>query len=369
MTLFPRKRFEHIAIGLASAVIAASPNVLAQDKPKRVRTQPPVRPLPDVQESLESGRTPPASTVEHYMEQAVRNIAARYNLNDVQTQKTQELMKREVYRFLKDHEENVWPVLRDLLAAQLRPPDDAATLKRVGATAGPLLAAAKESIYTANEEWRLLLNDEQRKVHDYDLAEMDTTFKKISSNFEAWSDGRKTDGGIFPQPDLALQPDRPVKPPDGDLPKPVVEPMFDPKHVLEVQVEAFIKEYELDEGQITAAKSILEEYKAKADEFRSAQKDEFAKIAADFQTAREKRDLDEMKKAWEAHKKLLAPFSLVCDDMRDRLRAQLTTAQIQRHAEKAKDGKKPAATSVTKKAADKEAEKPKDSPPPSGGSD
>ena len=58
------------------------------------------------------------------MKQAVRNIAARYNLNDKQTEFTDELMTREVHRFLREHEAVIWPLIRDLLAAQLRPPED-----------------------------------------------------------------------------------------------------------------------------------------------------------------------------------------------------------------------------------------------------
>lgn len=363
------RKYTFMAVCAALGLTWSAPAVRAQDEEPRPKAKPQSGPLPDVKDSLESGRTPPAATIEKIMDQAVRNIAARYNLNDVQTEKTSELMKREVYKFLKDHEEEVWPVIRDLLAAQLRPPNDGETLKRVGRAAGPLLRSAQDAIYRANEEWRLLLNDEQRKVHDYDLAEMDQTFEKIAQNFDEWSEGRPTDGGVFPPPDMTAQPVRPDQPPPGVLPEPVVDDMFDPKHVLEVQVEAFIKEYELDEGQITAAKSILEEYKSKADEFRSAQKDEFAKIAADLQAARKKRDLDGMKKAWAEHKKLLDPFSMVCDAMRERLTALLTTAQVQRHAEKARQAPNPDSTSVSKKTAKKDAEKPKEPPPPSGGSD
>ena len=67
-----------------------------------------------------------AATIERIMDQAVRNIARRYNLNETQTKKTDELMKREVNRFLKEHEDEVWPVIRDLLISQFgaKPPQD-----------------------------------------------------------------------------------------------------------------------------------------------------------------------------------------------------------------------------------------------------
>ena len=41
-----------------------------------------------------------------------------YNLNDEQSAKTQEIMQREVMRFLKEHEDEVWPIIRELLGAK-----------------------------------------------------------------------------------------------------------------------------------------------------------------------------------------------------------------------------------------------------------
>lgn len=288
-------------------------------------------PMPEVRQALDSGRTPAAATIELIMDQAVRNIAIRYSLNDVQTDKTSQLMKRDVYRFLKDNEDAVWPVIRDLLQSQLQAPDDPVTLKRVGQAAGRLMAKVKESIMRGNEEWRLILNDEQRKVHDFDLGEMETTFEQIEWSFSEWTEGRRPPGGIIPQPSLAHGGPRPTRPEAGVLPKPERDDMFDPKHILEVQAEAFIKEYHLEKSQITAARSIVEEFKTRADEFRDANKEAFAQVATDLKEARENRDLKKMKAAYLEQKKLVAPLSQVCDAMHARLLNLLTTAQIQRH--------------------------------------
>lgn len=316
-------------------------------------------------EGSDTGTAPAAATVDKIMAQAVRNIAARYNLNEAQTELTHRLMKREVYRFLKDHENEVWPVIRDLLATQIgaNPPDDLQQMKRIGQSARPLLDYAKESIFKANEEWRLILTPEQIRTHDFDLAEMRTTFDKIDENFEQWEDGNPVAGGLFPEPQLKGDPPRPRQPKDegGQV------AVFDPKPILETLVEEFIKEYKLDEGQITAAQSILEEFKSKADDLRSSKKVEFAMVAAQQRAALETRDLKALKLASTEHKKLLVPVYKLCDLMEERLKGLLTSAQIQQHAEKSARGKKrPTPDRVTRKTTpkkeppqDAEAAKPK----------
>lgn len=290
-------------------------------------------PVEDAAEALDAGQVPAAATIERIMEQAARNITARYNLNDVQTEETRKLMKREVYRFLKAHENEVWPAIRDLLAAELgaKPPDSREEKMRLGKAARPLVKLAEEAIFGANEEWRLILTQEQKSVHDFDLSEMRKTFKKIDENFGEWEKGRSTENGIFPGPKLTgRQPPRPSQPPKGRLPEPEVE-IFNPHRIFETLVEEFIKEYELDEGQITSARSILEEFKGKANDVREAKKLQFAKIAVQQQEALTRRDLDAIKEAAAAHKKLLEPVYQLCSAMDDRLKALLTTAQIQRH--------------------------------------
>lgn len=297
------------------------------------------KPLPvnDAVESINAGSQPAAATIERIMDQAVRNIAVRYNLNEVQKEETDKLMKREVHRFLREHENEVWPAIRDLLAAQLgmNPPKRREDVMRIGKSAQPLVKLAKEAILEANKEWRLILTPEQRRMHDYDLAEMEKTFEQIDQNFDAWAEGHPPQGGIFPQPRVTdRQPPRPKRPEEGKLPDDPEIEIFDPNNIFETLVEEFIKEYQLEEGQVTAARSILEEFKVKANDFRDSNKEDFAKIERQQQKAYAARDIKAIKEAAAAHKKLLEPIFQLCAEMEDRLKLLLTTAQIQRHAER-----------------------------------
>lgn len=309
------------ALGLWSPVaLAAPPEKLSVD---------------EVSEALNSGNQPAAATIDKIMEQAVRNIARRYNLNDVQTDKTNELMKREVYNFIREHESEIWPAIKDLLQSGLgtRPPESPEEIQRIGKAARPLARLAEEAIYRANDEWRLILTDEQKKVHDFDMSEMRTTFEEIDKNFAEWEQGKASER-IFPQPNMGGKDlPRPTKPPPGKLPEPR-NVTFDPSNIFETLAEEFIEEYGLDDGQVTSARSIVEEFKGKASDFLDANKVAIAQIDLRRQQAREARDMDAIKQVNADHKKLLEPVYQLCSAMEDRLEGLLTTAQIQRHKER-----------------------------------
>ncbi len=317
----------------ALVIAMLAPSATWADEPKTPTTN-------EVTQELRTGKRPATVTIEMIMEQAVRNIAIRYNLSDDQTEITRKMMKDGVYRFLEEHEQEVWPIIRDLLASQLRPPENIEDVKRIGKAAKPLARAAEKAIYEANDIWREILTPEQKRMHDFDMSEMKRTFNEIDRRLGEWQEGSPKEKTILPtQANLDDGPRRPQKP-EG----PEVE-IFDPKTIFEKLVEQFIKDYELDEGQVTAARSILEEFKVKADDYRNAKKQEFTEIAAKQQQALDNHDLKGVKQAAAEHKKLLQPVYLLCSQMDDRLKGLLTTAQIQQYAEKSKThGQPPAKT-------------------------
>jgi hypothetical protein len=271
-------------------------------------------------------------TIEKIMDQAVKNISRRYSLNDVQSAKTAEIMKRGVHEFLAEHEDDVWPLIRELLASGLRPPENIEDVRRIGKAARPLAELAHRAIIQGNDEWRTLLNAEQKRLHDYDLAEMEKTFNQIDDNFEKWAMGAPPDGSFFPPPPSPeLGPPQPKKPDDGQLPPPEVE-VFDPRTIFDTYVEEFIKDYALDEAQIVTARSILDEFKSKANDFRNAKKQELAKLAEDMRAALEGRDRAKMTELEAERKELLSPVYELFGQMEERLMALLTTAQKERPA-------------------------------------
>ncbi len=327
-----------IVIGLL-----AFPTYGQETKPK-VRREPnrPVQPKPANPETKPGGKSssttadatqlPTQATVEMIMNEAVKNIARRYNLNEAQKQKTDEIMKREVNKFLKEHEEAVWPIIRDLIASNFgaNAPKSEEELKRIGKAAEPLLKLAKDAIYKGNDEWRKFLNEEQKVTHDYDMREMDKSFGQIEQNFHAWAEGKHVDGGIFPPPPADQSPPMPRQPKPG-LPEPEVE-IFIRATLFDTVVEEFIKENELDPAQIDAAKSILTEFKQKAADFKEANRAELTKVAASLKSATDSKDLDKIASSEAERKKLLQPVYELFPQMDERLKGLLTTTQLTKHA-------------------------------------
>lgn len=295
-----------------------------------------------------------SATVDAIMETAVRNIGRRYNLNAAQLEKTHILMKREVYKFLQEHENNVWPLIRDLLKAQLgnKPPESAEDVMRIGKGAGPLAKLAEEAIVRANEEWRNYLTAEQRVTHDYDMKEMRKTFKSINENFENWAQGKPTGKSIFPDPQMAgVGPPRPPKPRGRKLPPPVDESILETTIFFDTYVDEFITKYELDPGQVNAAHSILSEVKDQVAKFRAANYDELAAITRELLAAQKERDRKKIAQIEARRRGLLKQVYVLFAEMDGRLQSLLRTAQRERFADTgaAKAGGKTAEKPAPKK--------------------
>lgn len=274
-----------------------------------------------------------SATVEKIMEQAVRNIALRYNLNPAQTTKTTEIMTRGVRDFLREHENEVWPVIRDLLSIQLgnKVPDKIADSMRIGRSTRPLIQLAKEAILQGNEEWRKFLTPEQQRIHDYDLAQMEKTFQTIEKNFDQWANGKPTKG-LFPgPPPVSQSPPYPTKP-KGGLPSPAIDVM-DPYRIFSIYVEEFINKYDLTEGQIDSARSILVEFRRKANDYKLANRNALEKINIEANVAQNENNRKKLVLVESKRKQLLKPIYELFSQLDQRLMALLTTAQRQRYAQ------------------------------------
>lgn len=329
---------------LATIIIglAVPRTIVAEEKPAK-RTL-------DLTESAAAG------TVERIVDQAVVNIGRRYNLNNKQLDRTGQIMKSKVNEFLKEHEEEIWPAIRELLASNLQPPENAEDLRRLGRAARKLAKLAHKAVKDGNAEWRKILTDEQKKTHDYDLAELDKTFAQMDQNFGAWEDGRSTDDPIFGSRSQRLagvqnSPPTPERPPEGKLGG--QSAVFE-LTVFDTFVEGFIKDYELDAAQIDSARSILKEFKANARAFRTTNEKAFAKIEKERNAAIATNDAKKRAEADEKRKKLIDPIYRLFGEMEGRLKGLLTTVQVERYAAKVEDStNKPLKTVVKKRPAPK----------------
>jgi hypothetical protein len=277
--------------------------------------------------------------VDSMMKQAADNISRRYNLNDIQSQFTHDMLVQEVSKFLEEHEDEIWPLIRDLARHQQSGGKklDAKTAMRLGRAIQPIYQAAKERILEANSEWREILTPQQRKLHDYDLMEMDKTFNEMQGNFQQWERGNPVKQGIFPEPREDKPPVNPKRPRIGeDSTNRVIGPNED---WWDSHVAKFIRDYELDQAQITAAKSILNEMKQRAASRRAARKAEFEAVAKKLAQARKKNDREKIRLANEEQAKLSAFVTELFQELKDRLDKIPTPAQRKRYEQKLEAGR------------------------------
>jgi len=227
--------------------------------------------------------------VDAILDQAVKNIAARYNLNDIQTAETAEMMNTRVKRFLDEHQDEVWPLIRDLAKFQRKGgAPDPQEARRLGPVATKILNEAREEIFRSNEEWREILSPQQRQVHDYDMREMTKSFESMERNFGEWERGQTAPESIFPQPQrLPDEPPTPPKPEDGDIP-PATPSEQGSKFVshLEAYLAKFISDYELTTTQVEAGTSILREIMDRTSAFQAAHDKELDEIKVNLTKAK-----------------------------------------------------------------------------------
>jgi len=280
-------------------------------------------------------------------------------------------MKRDVNKFLKDHEADVWPIIRDLMSNGFQPPSNPEDVKRIGKAIEPLVKKAQKAIMDGNEEWGRYLTPEQKNMHDYDLRAMEKQFVEVEKTVHAWAEGKAT-GGLFPNQPLEGSPKTPTKPPEGVLPKPAPLPepeveIFVKESAFDTYVEDFIKQYELDPAQIDAARSILAEFKHKAGDFKESNRTELTRIAHEHKAAMDAKDRESIAKSEAERKKLLEPVYALFVEMDERLKALLTSSQLERFGTKQADAAQKRETIInppTVNAAPAPSQKPAPAPPP-----
>jgi hypothetical protein len=164
-----------------------------------------------------------------------------------------------------------------------------------------------------------MLSEDQKRLHDWDLREMDDQFEQIHDNFDKMKQGLPVDNPLFPEQEpKADEPPRPRRPRViPKAPPPVVE--SGEQDVFDNYVQKFIKDYKLDAGQKATALSILKEYKAYADAYRKVKNEDYEKAKKAVEDARKENDIEKLKAAEKEIDKLNERISELLEQMKNRL--------------------------------------------------
>ncbi len=263
------------------------------------------------------------------MEIAVNNLAKRYSLNDEQKAYTNEMMTTRVTQFLEKHQDEIWPLLRELVYHQRTgEPPSSDIAKDLGPRVLKIIEEAKKEIYESNREWRKSLTDEQKKVHDFDMNQMDKTFAAMRQNFTQWSDGTPKSTNIFPPPPTGVR--QPGAPPKPDAGIPTKAPQDQPVRLVShfaQYVKQFIEDYELTADQIETANSILREIEGRAKNHEQAKAKEIAAVKEGL--AKEK-DLKKLRSLKQQQRELTQPLDDLFAELKKRLDSIPEKAQLER---------------------------------------
>jgi hypothetical protein len=253
--------------------------------------------------------------VQKMIDRATSQVVKRYALTPEQETFTRNLMATGVNNFLDKHEGPI----RDIFAQAIRyqisgSPPPADKVKEWTAQITPMFDEAKGMIVAGNRDFREILSDDQKKIHDIDLKIMEKNFTDAEQRLGRWREG-----GFDPAKDLGPPPktDRKTTPPPAPAtpapavetaaPEPVTEtpaaptptpppapaPVVSPGYastdrtadLWEMYVRRFIQNYQLDQSQSNLAMQILEETKKRANEYLASRKDEYQKLQTQLTNA------------------------------------------------------------------------------------
>lgn len=106
-----------------------------------------------------------------------RFLARKYNLDEEQDAYTQKLLREKAQKFLGQNEGEMFDLIDRMFEVRTGGSMDPNELVEWGKRVAPLYDQAKAIIIDGNNEWRGILNDQQRAMHDADLKLMEDSFR------------------------------------------------------------------------------------------------------------------------------------------------------------------------------------------------
>ncbi len=150
-----------------------------------------------------------------------RLVARKYNLTPEQDAYTQQLIRDKSNAFLAEYREQLFPLVDRLFDVRAGSNISLSEMMQWGQTAAPIFEKAKAIIVEANNDWRQILDDNQKKIHDGDVQLMWQNFSTAEDQLQRMKRGEMTvdefrQGGKPPSP--AVVPGAPT--PAPAMPKP-----------------------------------------------------------------------------------------------------------------------------------------------------
>ena len=146
-----------------------------------------------------------------------RFLTRRYDLTGEQDEFTVEMIRERAYAFIDQNEEQLRSLVGRMFEVRAGAEMTPEELVEWGEQVRPIYDQAKELITAANDEWRQILTDEQRVIHDGDVAMMNESFETTDEQIEQIVSGEMT-VDEFRNPQRAKRKSRRTEQPRVDVP-------------------------------------------------------------------------------------------------------------------------------------------------------
>jgi hypothetical protein len=127
--------------------------------------------------------------MDQMVEAYTRVLVRKYDLTDEQAEITQRLLREKANSFVSRHDGELRDLMDRMFAVRGGATIEPEELQGWGQRVRPLYEEAKRYIVDGNHEWREILTDEQRRIHDEDLRLMEDSFATTESQLDRISSG------------------------------------------------------------------------------------------------------------------------------------------------------------------------------------
>jgi hypothetical protein len=320
--------------------------------------------------------------VDAMIDNYARLVARKYSLTPEQDAYTQQLIREKSQAFLAEYRDQLFPIVDRLFEVRAGGEISTSEMMQWGRIAAPIFEKAKVIIVDANNEWRQILDDNQKKIHDADVQLMWQNFgtaedqlarmKRGEMTIEEFRQGKPPPAAVVPggpQPNGA-KPATPRAGPTGE--KAAGDPAAEARARLEElrrgrqggeppherpttsgpssprgagktpgmagtdfeskweqYVRDFIQKHQLDEGQTQRANSILKDCLDQGRSYMARKKSDVEELDKKIQDAQGKPErASDLKQFNEQRSKLLEPLERIFETrLKPRLDRIPTTAQ------------------------------------------
>ncbi len=218
---------------------------------------------------------PSPELLEFQLREAARLRAEEYGLDDAQRAQLEDALLARWPRFFRDNEDELRPLLTQLVEARTAPePPEAERVAQWARRALPMWERIEAEIARSDKDIEQLLNPQQREAFRHDREQMHKRLRAVRQTLSKWKQGAFEPGSAWDEP----PPPEPSPPTPDRAPAPPEDQVEAELDAWTRHVQDFCNTYQLDRTQRETAYSILRELQERARAHRDRHRDEIDRM-------------------------------------------------------------------------------------------